>query len=89
MTEAPKEKVKPKYSITIDFGSSKSKGTGETMAEALENVERPVKIVGKTFLHVSHGTRKADMMLMPAKAKRFLYPLSRQYMAKNLELLLR
>lgn len=93
MTDAsPKEtkqEAKPKYVISIDFGSSKAKGTGDTMLQALEDIKTPVKIVGKTFLTATCGKRKADMMMLPAKAKRFLYPNSRLYMAKNLELLLR
>lgn len=83
------KKTKPAYSIVIDFGSEQQSGSGDTMLDALEAVRRPVKIVGKTFISISNGARKANLVYLPTKAKRLFYPNAQLYLAKQLDLLLR
>lgn len=77
------------YKVSIDFGSSKAKGEGATLLEALKSIQRPAKIVGKTFLVATYGTKKAERLFMPAQAKRLFYPLSQMYIAKQLGHLLK
>lgn len=77
------------YKLEIDFGSSKVEGTGATVLEALQSIETPVKIVGKTFIKLTDGTRTLERMYLPARAKRLFYPNAQFFLAKNLEFLLK
>lgn len=80
-----KSPSKPKYSVTIKLGSTTLKGSGATALEALASVERPTKIVSKTFFSITDGIRKREMMLQPIRAKRLFYPIAQTILAKQLE----
>lgn len=81
--------VTDKYSLSITFGDKTFTSTGKTIFEALEKIETPIKVTTKGFLTVTDGTKKAELMFMPAKAKRLFYPLVKVFTAKKLEYLLR
>jgi len=80
---------KVEYKISMNFGNETREGKGATVLEALESIEKPVKIVSKTFLKVTDGTRSAETMFTVPRAKRLFYPLAQVYMSKQLELLMR
>lgn len=80
---------KVEFRITADFGEEVVSSTGETILEALENLKRPVKIVGKTFIRLSHGKKVSKLMFMPVRAKRLFYPNAQVYLSKQLEFLLK
>lgn len=86
MKNSPKKKG---CVISITLGDVKLKGTGETILEALASIKRPVKIVGKTFVDASNGTKDTSFMLMPVRAKRLFYPLAQAILAKQIEQLLK
>jgi hypothetical protein len=89
MTTSSKKKAKPVYEVTIRLGDVTVKGKGDTAYEALSSVKKPIKITGKTFVTLKEGKRTAERMLMPTAAKRLFYPLSQQYLAKQLDFLLK
>lgn len=78
-----------KYTITIQLGENVVSGTGETILEALEGIKKPVKITTKMFINVTDGTRKAELMFMPAHAKRLFYPIAQLYFAEKFKVLLK
>lgn len=87
--KTPKAKAVKKdaaFSISIILGDVTLKGEGNTAYEALSSIERPAKIVGKAFITIRSGDKKKEMMFMPAKAKRFFYPIAQVFLAKQLEL---
>jgi hypothetical protein len=77
------------FVITVTHGKETYSASGSTLEEALERLTVPPKIVAKTFIAVSHGERKLERMLLPAKAKQFFYPIARPFIAKKLGLLLK
>jgi hypothetical protein len=78
-----------KYSISVTQGDKTYKGTGNNTLEALTSLTKPLKIIGKCFLTVTDGKRKAELMMMPTRAKRLFFPNARIYLAKQLELLMK
>lgn len=88
-TDKTEAKPTKRFKIVMDFGNRVEFGEGDTVLEALENVRKPVKIVAKTFIIVTDGRRKANLMFAPNHAKRLFYPLAQQYFAKQFEILLR
>ena len=84
--EKPAKKI---YTISITQDGKTTKGTGATALEALQAVVKPIKIVSKVFLTITDGTRKAEMMYMPVKAKRLFYPIAQVIVAKQFEYLMK
>ena len=83
------EFVAPAYVVSLQLGDSKIEGIGETLLAAIKSLEKPVKITTKSILTVAHGEKKHSRGLTIPLAKRLFYPAAQQYLAKNLELLLR
>ncbi len=79
------------YLITLTLSGKDYLGKGATMVEALTNLTKPDKLMGKAILKLKHGERKQEHLLQPARLKRFFYTSqsSKQIQAKQLELSLK
>lgn len=83
------KKTKKPYVISLTLGDNTLEGRGDSVYEALSSIKKPLKIVGKTFLIVTNGDKKATQMLMPVRAKRLFYPMAQLMLAKQIQLLLK
>ena len=83
-----KEK-EPKYSIVLTLGDKTIKATGATALEALQNLDKPLKIVTKGVVTLSEGKRTMSQLLNPVRCKRMFYPLAQVVFAKQFEYLLK
>lgn len=84
---APTEDVvvtDPGFVLELSIGGELFKSSAPTVLEALENLERPQKIITKGTITVRHGSRKKELFFMPMAMKRIFYPLARVPMAKML-----
>lgn len=85
-----KKEKKPKpYVISLKHGLETFEAKGETAFDALTALKRPLKITTKTLITLTQGARTASRMLIPHQAKRLFYPLAQQYLAKQLDYLLK
>jgi hypothetical protein len=69
---AKSKKAKPSYSISLKLGDTTIKSEGATPLATLAALKKPVKLLTKGILTISHGDLKKTMLLMPPK----LAPLS-------------
>lgn len=74
----------PGFILELSIGGELFKSSAPTVLEALENLERPQKIITKGTITVRHGSRKKELFFMPMAMKRIFYPLARVPMAKML-----
>lgn len=82
-TEAQTEpKKQPHFSITLRIGNDVYSGEGETALEALQKIEKPVKIFQKSVLTVREGDKSKEMLMMPVKVKRIFFPSSQPIIVK-------
>lgn len=66
--KSPKAK-KATYSLTLVMGGKTYKGTGETGADALNNLTKPDKIMAKGILTASSGKLSKDISMTPLRIK--------------------
>jgi hypothetical protein len=83
------ELVDDKFHLSIDFGDTQAEAEGDSVYEALKSIEKPVKIVAKTFIKVRKGDKKVDILMMPARSKRLFFPSAQLYLSKQLEYLMK
>jgi len=78
------------FEISLRLGDNTFTGTGVTMLEALENLEKPTKIFLKGILNMTHGEKKSkELVLTIPRIKRLFYPIARFHQAKQLEHILK
>ncbi len=78
------------YTVTFtDAAGEMIKGKGETVLEALQAAQRPLKIVTKMMLRVTDGKRSYETSLPIPRAKRMFYPFSQRFLAKDIERLMK
>jgi hypothetical protein len=82
MTQANVEEKK--YVLVLTTGGKQFTSAGDTMEEAIANLNHPDKISTKGELHAMYGDLRHKLNLTPLAMKRFFYPMSRGFMAKNL-----
>lgn len=87
-TKEKKDKA-VRYTLRFAQGDCTTESEGGDVLEAIMNLRRPLKVTGKCIVTVEHAGRRAEMMLMPAKARRLFYPIARSYFAKQFEYLLK
>lgn len=80
------KKSSAKFKLALKLGDKTLKGEGNTEAEALLQLNRPVKIITKGILTLSHGSRERVLVLQPIKVKRLFLtnPLIRGIVARQL-----
>lgn len=81
--------AKPHFSISITIGKDVYTGSGETALEALRNMNRPQKIMQKGVVILESEGKKAEILYMPIRLKRMLYPNSDVIIAKQLAYLVK
>lgn len=77
------------YKVSVAIGNNIIIGTGNTALEALVNLPRPAKVMNKTVLTATHGEKRTELLMMPARAKRIFYQFAQPFLAKHLEMLLK
>jgi hypothetical protein len=80
------KKVVPKvleWTLSLKMGNEVVESSGETMEEALANLNRPTKIFLKGIFTVVHGDKKREKKLQPVQIKRLFYKVARKYQAKT------
>jgi len=77
---------KKSYRISLALGGQTYVGEGVTLLDALTNLERPSKLMGKAVLRVTNGERTIEQLLLPYRLKMFLRPNAIKYQAKNLSI---
>ncbi len=81
----PEKQETAGFTITLKLGDRTYQSTGASALEALRTLQHPAKIVSKGFLTVTHGDKKREHFLMPARAKRLFYnPSAQAVIAKQL-----
>ena len=80
---------KPAFTLTMRHGSEEYTASGATILEVLEKIKQPPKIVDKTFIKLTNGSRKLETMYFPMQARRMFYPLTRSLISKQFSLLLK
>lgn len=90
MPTPPKKRGRPPkpteslYTIELILGDDVFTSTGVTALEALQNLERPLKIVTKGLVVVHHGEKTKELFFMPLQLKRLFFPLGQKATAKML-----
>lgn len=67
-----KVKTEP-FHITLTVSGTTYKSKGATAAEALKNLEHPVKIFSKGLFKMEQGARKIEQVMMPVRLKRLFW----------------
>lgn len=80
----PKKVTESPYILELALPDRTIRSEGATPLEALTNLEKPIKIITKATLTIRKGPLSREIFMMPAKLKRFFYPLARVVTAKNL-----
>lgn len=83
------QKITPAFAITLKLGETTIGSYGASVLEALESLQRPVKIVSKGVLTVQKEDKSWSQTLMPWKIKRYFYPMAQIYLAKQLEFMIK
>lgn len=82
-----KQKQKPLYTLSLTVGGVTNKSSGETVADALNDLLAPAKLTNKGSLTVSKGEKSRDYALTLPRLKKFLASkVLRQQFAKWAEL---
>lgn len=71
------------YTISVKTSGEEVTASGETVLDALKSLQKPRKIVGKTFISVSDGEKKYETMWFPVRAKRIFYKIAQPLLAEN------
>lgn len=74
----------PEFSFSLKIGSQVLEGKGHTPLEALRAIERPIKIITKGVLTISHGDKKKEMLFNVPRLKRVFYPAAQPYLIKGM-----
>lgn len=77
--------MKPLYTVTLTLGDVTLSGTGDTVLQALEAIDRPAKITTKAILSVSNGEKTSVQVLSIPRTKRMFYPLAQAVISKQLQ----
>lgn len=72
------------YTIELNLNGTVTSSTGPTALQALQGLERPLKIVTKGIVTVRHGEKVKQLFFMPPALKRMFYPLAQITYAKML-----
>ncbi len=74
------------YSLSLKIADKVYTSSGETPAETLNGLEKPLKFMHKGILTMSEGDKKKVLLLQPTKIKRLYYtnPNVRGVIAKQL-----
>lgn len=86
------KKVLPNEStffISLKLGNLLYESTGASAREALDALELPPKLMIKGILTIKKGDKIKEFPMPPIKLKRLFYPLSRFYLARSFELLMK
>ena len=83
------ETVTTPYLVSVSVGTETYSGKGETILEALEAIEAPVKLFLKGVVTVDHGDKHKEFAFPPVRIKRLFYPLTQPYLAKQLTYLMK
>jgi len=83
------EPEQPLYSISITIGDTTLEGQGKTAHEALASIKPPVKITTKTYISLSDGIHRKELMFMPDQAKKLFHPHAQYLFARNFAFLLK
>ena len=75
--------------IALTLDGRTYSGQGETIEEALRNLERPAKLMVKAVITVTDGERSTTRTLTPHQLKMFFRPVAIKYQAKNLSMTLK
>lgn len=86
METTPKKKF---YKFVVTLGTSTIKSKGESVYEALANLEKPNKVFTKGDIELSYGKLTMNQTWKPEKVRRLFWKLSRPVLAKQFEALLR
>lgn len=73
------------FSIEVKIGDKTYRGSGKTALEALQTLEKPLKIFQKGIVTLTHGETKRVMLLMPQRIKRLWWKLAQPVLAKDFE----
>jgi hypothetical protein len=82
-------KVIPAFSIALQLGNEHYSSQGKDAQEAIDKLALPRKIAVKGIMTLTKGDKVKTFALAPIKMKRMFYPLSRFYLAKSFELLMK
>lgn len=82
------KKVEP-IDIKITIGDTEYCGEGKTMAEAIESIKPPHKVLLKGTIRVRNGDKQFEQVWFPQRFKRFFRPLARNVVSKELTFLLK
>lgn len=77
--------MKSKYKITVELGEKVYKGRGSTALEAIQNLEKPLKVFNKGIVTWDNGIEKRSTVLMPVNVKRLWWKLAQPVLAKQFE----
>lgn len=77
------------YELTINLAGNVLKGKGATALEALESIEKPVKIFTKGDIELTYGDKKMKTTWTTMKVRRLFFPLAQGILSKNLVHLLK
>lgn len=83
MTAKRTVKKKKPYVISITMGDKTYKGEGETALEALQSIDRPLKIFLKGVVTIQTEKDERKILLMPINLKRLFYPSAQPYLIKR------
>lgn len=86
----PKKVIEPEtepkeFFLQLETGNQLYFGDGLSMVEALQNLEKPHKVVAKGTLSIQAGNKKRKMLLSVIDTKRLFFPLATVVIAKKLE----
>lgn len=76
---------KGKLSITLTVGDLTSQASGDSMLEALQSLEKPLKITTKGVVLLSNGTKERSIVYTPFQLKRMFFPMAQKILAKQFE----
>lgn len=76
--------VQETYELELRTGGKTFRSVAGTLEEAIALLGHPDKISTKGELYVFSGNLRHKVLFTPLSMKRFFYPMSRAFMAKNL-----
>lgn len=77
------------FHILLKLGNESYSSKGANAQEAIDKLNLPRKIAVKGIMTLTKGAVVKEFPLPPMKIKRMFYPLSRFYLAKSFELLMK
>ena len=83
------EKPTHRVVLTLSGDPKEYVGEGFSMEEAMQNLERPTKLMAKAWVEATDGEKTAKLWMMPVALKRFMRPIGLSLQAVRLTRLLR